>query len=67
MEGEALRVVHSKVQQPERTVPHSSASSSVPLEAFYGPAWVNRGPINAPGFSPVLPLVSTLTAQLDGA
>lgn len=31
-------VIHSKVQEPERTMPDCSKLSSVSLEAFYGPS-----------------------------
>ena len=32
-----IQVVHSKVQELERTMPDHSKPSTVPLEAFYGP------------------------------
>lgn len=38
------RVAHSKVEEPERTMPDCSKPSSVPLEAFYGPSLGKHGP-----------------------
>ena len=38
------QVAHSKVEEPERTMPDCSKPSSVPLEAFYGPSLGKHGP-----------------------
>lgn len=61
------QVVHSKAQEPERTMPNCSELSSVSLEAFYGPSLGKHDPINALGVPPLLLSVSPPTAAGAGA
>lgn len=53
-----IQVVHSKVQELERTMPDHSKQAQFRLRHFMGSAWVNTSPINALGLPPLLLLVS---------